>query len=61
MQNRDVTIRSQLMPVPVEVDLYFDELFHYFRKNLNKPVPDGAQIEVEIKLGSFISKDQAFK
>jgi hypothetical protein len=59
LQQRIPSIRSQLVPVDVDFDVFNDKLIRFVMDMIqNEVLADNQNLEIEVKLGAFFSRDQ---
>ncbi|CAD8066741.1 unnamed protein product [Paramecium primaurelia] len=63
LKQRDPTIRNQLIPIRVDYDEYQEQIIRYFKSIFEQAsnLTSDQQLEIEIKLGTFLSKEDKYK
>ncbi|CAD8156123.1 unnamed protein product [Paramecium octaurelia] len=59
LNQRDPAIRNQLIPIRVDYDEYQEQIIRYFRSIFEQTanLTSDQQLEIEIKLGTFLAKE----
>ncbi|CAD8126578.1 unnamed protein product [Paramecium sonneborni] len=60
LKQKDQAIRNQLIPIRVDFDEYQEQILRYFRTIFEQTanLSQEQQLEIEIKIGTFIAKEQ---